>query len=91
MRNIGVIFPTIVPTVIIKEIFEKLLTVKMFDMAHAGDKAVEVLVGSGGDLVGSAVTVAANAFAGDDESGVDDGTGKGDAFGDGLLVLFLGV
>lgn len=63
----------------------------MFDGTHAGDEAVEVAGAGGGEIVGGLETVAAGAAARNDKAGVDNGADKGDAFFDGLTVLFLGV
>lgn len=83
--------PVKIPAKSIKNLFEKLAAIDVFDMSHTGDEPVDISVAVGGEFVGGAVTVAADAFAGDDETGIDHGANEGDTFVGGLFVLFLGV
>lgn len=83
--------PVKVPAKSVKNLFEELTTIDMFDVPHAGDESVDITVAVGGKFVSSAITVTADAFPRDDETRIDHGADEGNAFVGGLFILFLRV
>lgn len=61
----------------------------MFHAAHTGDEAFDITFAVSTEFVSGAITVAAGAFAGNDEARINHGADKRYALIDGLLVLFL--
>lgn len=83
--------PVIFPAKSVEKLLEEFAAIDMFHAAHAGDKTFDVAFAVSTEFVGGAVAIIAGAFAGNDESGVDDGADEWHAFVDRLLVLFLGM
>lgn len=63
----------------------------MLKCANTRGEAFEFALASGGEFVGCRVGVVAGATAGIDEARIDNGADEGDAFVDGLFVLFFGM
>lgn len=85
----GLWYPVVFPAKSVKKLFEKFAAINMFHAAHAGDEAFDITFAVSAEFVSGAITVAAGAFAGNDEARINHGADKRYALIDGLFVLFL--